>query len=340
MAAGPLMVDIAGLELSAQERELLLHPSVSGVILFARNFESVPQLEALVTQLRGLKTPRLLIAVDQEGGRVQRFGGEFSTLPALRQLGACYARDPEEALSAAWHCGWLMASEMLAVGIDISFAPVLDIDRGISEVIGSRAFASDIDVLTALAREYIAGMHTAGMAATGKHFPGHGSVKADSHVALPVDERPWPVIYAQDMAPFRALMPDALDAVMVSHVIYPDKDKLPAGFSRVWVSQVLRQELGFQGVIFSDDITMQAAASVGSHQQRAQLALEAGCDCVIACNDDAGRAQLIEHYVADAQADGRRERRFAALYAGEVQDLRSLRQDSRWKTAQEKINKL
>ncbi len=332
------MVDIAGLELSAQERELLCAPAVSGVILFARNFDSVAQLQALIARLRGLKTPRLLIAVDQEGGRVQRFGGEFSRLPALRRLGDCYERDPQQALSAAWHCGWLMASEMLAVGIDISFAPVLDIDRGISEVIGSRAFAADIETLTALAREYIAGMHTAGMASTGKHFPGHGSVKADSHVALPVDQRPYSTIREQDMAPFRALMADGLDAVMVSHVIYPDKDSLPAGFSRVWVEQVLRGELGFRGVVFSDDITMQAAASVGDHAQRARLALEAGCDCVIACNDDDGRAQLIDCCAGDI--DERREQRLAALYAGTAPDLAALRRDTRWRTAQEKINGL
>ena len=294
MTAGPLMVDIEGTQLQADERERLLHPSVSGIILFTRNFESSEQLVDLVKVLREVKTPRLLIAVDQEGGRVQRFRDDFFSLPPLRNLGRAYAESEKQGLALAQQHGYLMASEILSVGIDISFAPVLDVDKGISEVIGERAFDSDPVIIAKLAQAYIKGMHEAGMKATGKHFPGHGSVKADSHVALPVDERLYSEIFEHDMWPFRQLIKQNLDAVMVSHVIYPDVDQTPAGFSKTWVTDELKNKLGFTGMVFSDDITMQAAASVGSHTQRARLAIAAGCDCVITCNDAQGRDEIID----------------------------------------------
>ena len=338
MAAGPFMVDIAGLEVSQEEKEILQHPSVSGVILFTRNFESYDQLAALVKSLIEIKQPRLLIAVDQEGGRVQRFRGEFSSLPALRQLGYFYEQNPQTALELSELCGWLMAAEMLSVGIDISFAPVMDIDREISDVIGSRAFSSNIDVLTLLSQKYIKGMHQAGMAATGKHFPGHGSVKADSHVALPIDERTYKSIFDEDMQPFRRLMPDKIDAIMVSHVIYTDKDKLPAGFSRTWVTDILKGELGFTGTVFSDDITMQAAASVGSHAERARMAIDAGCDCIIACNDDQGRAEIIEQ--CHAPVTDKLEQKFNKLFAKNHPDIKSVRKDSLWISANDKITQM
>lgn len=338
MTAGPLMVDIAGLELTAEERERLLHPSVSGVILFTRNFESVEQLARLVSTLRAVKSPRLLIAVDQEGGRVQRFRSGFFSLPALQSIGQLYASSPEQALLSARDHGYLMASEILSVGIDISFAPVLDLDFGLSEVIGERAFSSNPDVIVQLAFEYIEGMHEAGMQATGKHYPGHGSVKADSHVALPVDARDKSQIFEIDMLPFRQLIKRNLDAVMVSHVIYPAIDSLPAGFSRIWVNDILKQELQFKGMVFSDDITMQAAATIGSHTERAKRAIDAGCHCVITCNDSAGRDEIIDNLQVSPSAEI--QNHIDRMYGSKPFDFVGREQNARWKSARATIENL
>lgn len=274
------MLDIAGTWLTAEDRQLLRQPEVGGLILFARNIESPRQVRELCQSIRALR-PDLLLAVDQEGGRVQRLRQGFLRLPAMRAIA-----DNDNAEELAGHCGWLMATEVLAVGLDLSFAPVLDLDHQRSAVVGSRAFEGDPQRATRLAGAFIRGMREAGMAATGKHFPGHGWAEADSHVAIPLDERSLDEICACDLQPFR-LLAGELDAVMPAHVIYPQVDAQPAGFSRRWLQGILRGELGFDGVIFSDDLSMAGAHVVGDAGQRIVAALSAGCDMGLVCNDRA-----------------------------------------------------
>ncbi len=283
MTRGPLMVDVGGLTLTAEDKEVLAHPDVGSVILFSRNVDTPTQIAELTAAMRAVR-PELWIAVDQEGGRVQRFREGFTRLPPMRQFGHQYDQDPVAALAAAKACGELMAREVRAVGVDFSFAPVLDLDVGVSGVIGDRAFHTDPAAATALVRAFMQGMKTAGMMTIGKHFPGHGSVAADSHFALPVDDRSWAEIDAYDLQPFRALARE-LDGIMPAHVVYPQVDPLPAGFSSFWLKTVLREQLGFQGLIFSDDLCMEGAAGVGSMAERKALALEAGCDVVLICNN-------------------------------------------------------
>lgn len=289
-----VMVDLVGLELLPEECDMLRHPLVGGVILFSRNYGCPEQVEELAYRIHSLREPRLLVAVDQEGGRVQRFREGFSSLPAVRQLGEIYGRDPNRAKQLAETCAWLMASELRAVDIDFSFAPVLDLDRGISRVIGNRAFHADPQAVADLAYSYMLGMQRAGMEATGKHFPGHGSVEADSHTAVPIDERSFDVIYAEDIAPFERMIHSGLAAIMPAHVIYPAVDPNPAGFSSFWVKQVLRERLGFQGVVFSDDLSMEGACVAGRFVERAEAALNAGCDMVLVCNNQAAAAQVLD----------------------------------------------
>ena len=281
---GAIMLDIAGTTLSSEDIELLQHPQTGGMILFGRNIESPAQVRALTDHMRRIR-PDILIAVDQEGGRVQRLRAQhgFSNLPAMGRLGDLYATHPQQALDLAEQCGWLMAYEVLAVGIDFSFAPVLDIDN-ISDVIGDRAFSEDSQLVSVLAAAWMRGMKRAGMATTGKHFPGHGSVKADSHIAAAIDERSFDEICKQDMQPFKTLLP-MLDALMPAHVIYPQVDAHPAGFSTFWLQDVIRTQLGFEGVLFSDDLSMQAACVAGGADARIQAALAAGCDMGLVCND-------------------------------------------------------
>ena len=293
MALGPVMVDLDGLDLTQEDRELLCHPQVGGVILFARNYESPQQLAQLTAAIHQLRTPRLLIAVDQEGGRVQRFRDGFTRLPPLARLGELYAKDIQRALRLAQTTGWLMAVELRAVGVDFSFAPVLDLGRDVSEVIGDRAFAKQADAVARLAQRYIKGMHEAGMAATGKHFPGHGAVAADSHVALPIDERSYADIEAEDLVPFRRMIEAGLAGIMPAHVVYRQVDERPAGFSAYWIQTILRQQLRFQGVVFSDDLSMEGAGSVGDYLQRAKRAFHAGCDMVLVCNQREGAQQIV-----------------------------------------------
>lgn len=283
MVRGPLMVDVGGLTLTAEDREVLAHPDVGSVILFSRNVDTPEQIRALTSAMREVR-PELWIAVDQEGGRVQRFREGFTRLPAMRQFGHQYDTDPAAALAAAQACGELMAREVKSVGVDFSFAPVLDLDVGVSGVIGDRAFHTEPSAATALVRAFMNGMKAAGMMTIGKHFPGHGSVAADSHFALPVDDRSWAEIEAYDLQPFRALALE-LDGIMPAHVVYPQVDPLPAGFSSFWLKTVLREQLGFQGIIFSDDLCMEGAAGVGSMRERRDLALAAGCDVVLICNN-------------------------------------------------------
>ncbi|WP_374664815.1 beta-N-acetylhexosaminidase [Acinetobacter sp.] len=279
---GALMLDIAGTELTQEDIELLQAPQVGGMILFGRNIESPEQVRALTDHMRQVR-PDILIAVDQEGGRVQRLKNGFTLLPAMGKFGELYLSQPEKALELAEQCGWLMAAEVLAVGIDFSFAPVLDLND-ISDVIGDRSFAQNMQDIVPLASAFLQGMKRAGMASTGKHFPGHGSVKADSHVAAAVDSRSYDEIYQKDMQSFIQLMPQ-LDALMPAHVIYDQIDPNPAGFSPYWLQQVLRKELKFDGVLFSDDLSMQAACVAGGADARIQAALNAGCDMGLVCNN-------------------------------------------------------
>ena len=283
---GALMLDIAGTELTQEDIELLSAPQVGGVILFARNIHSPAQVRDLTDHMRQVR-PDILIAVDQEGGRVQRLKQGFTLLPAMGRFGELYQTEPERALKLAEECGWLMATEVLAVGIDFSFAPVLDLN-GVSDVIGDRAFAARPVDIIALADAFLRGMHRAGMATTGKHFPGHGSVKADSHVAAAIDSRSFSEIQQQDMQTFLQLQ-NQLDALMPAHVIYDQVDPNPAGFSEFWLQQVLRKDLGYDGVLFSDDLSMQAACVAGDADARIHAALVAGCDMGLVCNNRAAQ---------------------------------------------------
>lgn len=326
MAPGALMLDVEGLTLTPDEKQLLQHPHVGGLILFARNYESVAQVTALVQEIRAVR-PDILIAVDQEGGRVQRFRNEFVRLPPMKVFGDLYAEDPGAARQLAQQCGWLMAAEVLAVGVDISFAPILDVDCGLSRVIGDRAFHGDPGVAITLLREFIRGMNDAGMAATGKHFPGHGSVEADSHVAIPVDPRPWAEIEEHDLRPFMALARE-LQGIMPAHVIYSLVDPNPAGFSRFWLQDVLRERLGFDGLIFSDDLSMEGAGVAGGFGQRVNAALDAGCDMVLVCNN---RVAALEALAAlEARGQFPDPRRLAAMRGRFRQDWAALHRDPSW----------
>ncbi len=299
MTHGPLMIDIAGTELTAPERERLRHPLVGGVILFSRNYESRQQLQALCADIHGLREPPLLIAVDHEGGRVQRFREGFTALPAMRELGGWWQATPRAACECTHDIGYLMAAELRALGVDLSFAPVLDLDWGRSGVIGNRAFHGDPEAVTALAGALIDGMHAAGMACCGKHFPGHGWVEADSHLAIPVDERSLTEL-EPDLTPYRRLK---LDAVMPAHVIYPRVDDRPAGFSPIWLGK-LRGELGFDGVIFSDDLSMEGAAFAGDMVARAEAAWRAGCDMLIICNSPDAVGEVLDRWRPRVDAPG------------------------------------
>lgn len=284
-AIGPVMIDVEGYTLSSAEQQNINHPNTGAVILFSRNYSDPEQISKLISSIRLARDGDILIAVDQEGGRVQRFQTGYTRLPAV----ATFSDVPELAETA----GWLMAAELLAVGVDFSFAPVLDIDCGVSEIIGDRSFSQNQKLATQLASRFRKGMNSAGMAATGKHFPGHGAVALDSHLTLPVDERDLETIRQKDMSPFKQLIAEGLEGIMPAHVVYPEVDTLPAGFSAKWIQQILRKELNFNGAIFSDDLSMEGAASIGDFSERARLALHAGCDMVLVCNDPTAAEQVL-----------------------------------------------
>ncbi|MEW5769391.1 MAG: beta-N-acetylhexosaminidase [Pseudomonadota bacterium] len=284
MPLGPVMADVAGLELTQEERERLLHPSVGGVILFKRNYDNPAQLAALCREIHALRSPHLLIAVDHEGGRVQRFREGFTPIPPMRAIGEVWDDHPQRARRLARDAGYVIGAELRAAGVDFSFAPVLDLDYGSSGVIGNRAFHRNAQAVGELAHALVLGLHEAGMSAVGKHFPGHGFVAADSHLAVPVDERGLADMEFSDLLPFRQLIDLGLAGIMPAHVIYPRVDDKPAGFSHRWLTEILRGEYGFEGVIFSDDLTMEGASVAGGITERAIAALQAGCDMVLVCN--------------------------------------------------------
>jgi beta-N-acetylhexosaminidase len=279
------MLDIEGLALSPADRDLLRQPAVGGVILFARNFESVDQVMDLVSDIRALRSPPLIVAVDHEGGRVQRFRKGFTVMPPMRDIGREFDRDRESGLNVARQAGWLIASELRAVGIDLCFAPCVDLDWGVSEIIGNRSFHRKPDAVADLAEAFSRGLRSAGMAAVAKHFPGHGAVLADSHLRLPVDRREYGLIL-DDMRPYERMMSTGVVAgVMLAHIVYQEIDSMPAGFSEYWIQRELRSRLGFGGAVFCDDLTMKATRSYGTMPERARLSLQAGCDMILVCND-------------------------------------------------------
>ena len=290
---GVVIADVAGQTLTADDRARLTHPSIGGVILFSRNFASVEQLVALCAEIRALRTPELIIAVDHEGGRVQRFRQGFTAIPPMRKLGTLWDQDPDAALKAARACGYVLAAELTACGVTLSFTPVLDVDYGESAVIGDRALHSDPEAITALAAALQRGLAEGGLASCGKHFPGHGYIRADSHLEIPVDQRAYAAIAASDMRPYPPLIAAGLASIMPAHVIYPDVDDKPAGFSHRWITGILRGEYRFDGLVFSDDLSMEGAKVAGGVVQRAQAALAAGCDMVLVCNDPASADELL-----------------------------------------------
>ncbi|GJM13997.1 MAG: beta-hexosaminidase [Pseudohongiella sp.] len=332
---GVVMLDLKGLELAVDERELLGHQQVGGVILFSRNYASPQQIEDLVASIKQCND-HILVAVDQEGGRVQRFREHFLSLPPLRSIGIEYEKNPEQGIAAAKLCAWAMAAELMQYGIDISFAPVLDLFDANSPIIKERAFSEISSTVGRLGLAYIEGMHEAGMAATGKHFPGHGMVGVDSHLGLPTDTRSLEEIRAQDLIPFAECI-QTLDAIMPAHIVYPAVDEHCAGFSEIWVKQLLREELGFDGVVFSDDLTMNAAHSAGSVSQRADMALAAGCDMVLVCNQPEQAVELVG-YLDQKQQPG--SDRIGCMLAKNASKHAGLYQSDKWLEASELIGSL
>jgi beta-N-acetylhexosaminidase len=330
---GPVMVDVEGTVLTAHERARLRDPLVGGVILFARNFDHREQLAALCQAIHDERDEPLLIAVDHEGGRVQRFRTDgFTSIPAMSVFGELWSQDSLAAMRLASEAGYVLGAELRACGVDLSFTPVLDLDYGVSKVIGNRAFHRDPRVVAMLARALIQGLMLAGMAACGKHFPGHGAVEADSHHEIPVDQRDFEQIMQEDAAPYGWLGDMVLPSVMPAHVIYPKVDPQPAGFSPHWIQQVLRQDLAYDGVVFSDDLTMEGATVAGDILARAQAALGAGCDMVLVCNrpdlaDDLLARLHVEHSAASIQRIRRLMPRTPAL------DWDALQADERYQYA-------
>ena len=325
---GPIMLDVAGLTLTQDEKEKINHPNTGAVILFSRNYQDPEQVTELINQIRAARNGNILVAVDQEGGRVQRFQHGFTRLPPA----ASYAQTPDLAESS----GWLMAAELLAVGVDFSFAPVLDIDCGVSEIIGNRSFSTDPALATRLSSLFRKGMNQAGMAATGKHFPGHGAVALDSHLTLPIDERDMDSIRAKDLVPFKQLIEEGLEGIMPAHVVYPKVDPNPAGFSPFWIQQILRKELNFNGTVFSDDLSMEGAASVGDFPERARLAQLAGCDMILVCNNPAAAEQVLD--ALPITHDPVREQRLGRMQGKPQMNREQLMHTEKWQQLSTLIN--
>ncbi|MES9862544.1 MAG: beta-N-acetylhexosaminidase [Candidatus Thiodiazotropha sp. LLP2] len=331
MSLGPVMLDLEGLQMTVEEQEMLNHPAVGGVILFTRNYESMDQLTQLCTRIHELRNPHLLIAVDHEGGRVQRFRAGFSELPPALWYGEQYRQHQEQGVKLTELGGWLMASELRACGVDFSFAPVLDLGLGVSEVIGDRAFSKQPDEVACLAQAWMQGCHEAGMAVVGKHFPGHGGVAADSHHALPIDQRRFEDLQMEDLRPFERMIDAGMEAIMPAHVIYQRIDKDLAGFSGFWLKNVLRKQLGFQGVIFSDDLDMAAAREAGDYGERAIAAIEAGCDMVLVCNNRSAAWTVLER-LKDYN-DPAAHVRLVRMHGRKHRTLQQIHLDPRWKQA-------
>jgi beta-N-acetylhexosaminidase len=294
MPIGPIMLDLPGTALTSDDRELLQNPLVGGVILFSRNYTSAEQLADLIYNIRDCRNGPILVAVDQEGGRVQRFKDGFSLLPPISKFGEIFDENPELAIQLTEKGGWLMAIELLAAGIDLSFAPVLDLNLGISQVIGDRAFHANPEIVALLAKAYITGMNNAGMKAVGKHFPGHGSVAADSHTSLPTNDNEPDEILTTDIIPFVRLCKNELAGIMTAHIIFSKLDTTPVTFSNFWLQNVLRKQAGFVGAIFSDDLLMAGAEIMGNYSQRAHAALAAGCDMILVCNNRTAAIEVLE----------------------------------------------
>jgi len=322
LSIGCVMLDIAGLTLSSHEQDLIRHPNTGAVILFSRNYQTPEQITKLIDNIRAARNGDILIAVDQEGGRVQRFQTGFTRLPAAARFG--------QEMPLAQSAGWLMAAELLAVGVDFSFAPVLDVDYGVSEIIGNRAFSHDHEQVTQLASLFKQGMKVAGMSATGKHFPGHGAVALDSHLALPIDERDLDSIRNQDLQPFKQLIAAGLEAIMMAHIVYPNIDGNAAGFSPFWIQTILREELNFQGAVFSDDLSMEGAASVGDFSERAKQAQQAGCDMILVCNNPNAAEQVLE--ALPISDDPLREERLLRMKGKPLMNRAQLHQSKKWQT--------
>ncbi len=282
MKLGPIMMDVSGFTLSETEKAHLEKPSIGGVILFTRNYQDIHQIKKLIGEIRMIN-PDLLIAVDHEGGRVQRFREGFTHLPAMAKLGEVYDKYPEQALEQAFSCGWILAAELLAIDVDFSFTPVLDLDYGNSSAIGDRAFHSNPEVVIELAGSLIKGLHEAGMKCVGKHFPGHGHVEIDSHIDLPIDERTM-IEIEYDILCFKGLINKGLDAAMPAHVLYPMVDDKPSSFSSIWIKEILKTQLGFGGIVFTDDLSMQGAHFIKNIAERVHVSLESGCDMALICN--------------------------------------------------------
>lgn len=298
MSEVTLFLDLEGTELTVEERQLLKNPLIGGVILFGRNTLNAQQVARLVKDIRQV-SPGIIISLDQEGGRVQRLKDGVTRLPAVKALASRYENDPEQGLSAAKKMGYLMATELRSLDIDLSFAPVLDIDYGRNSVIGDRAFACHFEAVSALSHAYIKGMRDAGMVATGKHFPGHGWANADTHLHDAIDDRTFEEIWATDLVPFRDAVENGVEAMMFAHVVYPQCDPSPAGFSRFWIDEVLRKQIGFSGVVFSDDLSMKAAQSAGSYASRADQAIASGCQALLCCNERRGTLDILAYLEAE-----------------------------------------
>lgn len=336
MSLGPLLVDVEGLSLSAEDKELLRHPLVGGVILFTRNYRDRAQLGSLVGSIHALRMPPLLVTVDHEGGRVQRFREGFTVLPPARLFGRLYDEDTKEALRLTELSAWLLAAELRASGVDLSFAPVVDLDYGASSVIGDRALHSDPAAVAELARSWLLGMRRAGMAACAKHFPGHGAVQGDSHLMLPVDTRPLEDLRQRDIVPYQKLMNLDLPSVMMAHVVYDQVDPNPASLSRRWIHGELRVGLRFDGAVFCDDLSMRGAEKAGDYLDRAKAALAAGCDMLPVCNNRAGVVAILDGL--KDEPDPMRQWRLTRLHGRDGLSWDALRASSEWKQAREALS--